>query len=197
MKQTAEYLHSGDVIQLGEDPMRVLRIEWMWHGPAATWVRLQLRNLRTGQAAGPCLCAATTSFESLPLERKPGCRICRSVDFGCVFTDGQDQEYELPAEAFGSRASYLEPAMQEPVTLLFYEGRAVAVELPPRVQRVIATTEAPGRASQYPTGRKLAALRGCRQPVVVPAECAAGDTVEIDTRTGQISGPVRPAHHEN
>ncbi len=189
MPQNAQYLRPGAVILVAGEAMRVLQVETMRQGATALWVRLRLRNLRTGEPAEPWLGAATTDLEPAPLERKPDCKTCVCGPKGCIFADPQARQYEVTKEALGAHCPFLESAMAEPVTLLFYEGRPVAVELPPKVRRVIAHTEPPGRAGLYPTGRKLAALHGSRFPVVVPAQCAAGDTVEIDTRTGEVTGP--------
>src|SRR3546814_14678911 len=56
-----------------------------------------------------------------------------------VFMDEEYNQYEIEAESMGDALNYLEEAM--PVEVVFYDGRAISVELPTILVREITYTE--------------------------------------------------------
>ena len=65
-----------------------------------------------------------------------------------------------------------------------YEGETLGVELPITVDLVVAETE-PGFAGDTATGARKAATMETGLVVSVPLFVAEGDTLRIDTRTGE------------
>ncbi|KAG1166257.1 hypothetical protein G6F35_018297 [Rhizopus arrhizus] len=53
--------------------------------------------------------------------------------------DEEYNQYEIEAESMGDALNYLEEAM--PVEVVFYDGRAISVELPTTLVREITYTE--------------------------------------------------------
>ncbi len=65
-----------------------------------------------------------------------------------------------------------------------YEGETIGVELPITVDMVITETE-PGFAGDTATGARKSATTGSGLTVQVPLFVGEGDTIRIDTRTGE------------
>jgi elongation factor P len=82
---------------------------------------------------------------------------------------------------------YLEEGM--PVEAVFYDGRAISVELPTMVVREIVYTEPAVRGDTSGKVMKPAKINTGHE-LPVPLFCAIGDKIEIDTRTGEYRSRV-------
>ncbi len=96
----------------------------------------------------------------------------------------QDQvtwdQVDLTAEDLGDALKYLEENME--IEVVFYEERAVGIELPTSVEREVVYTE-PGLRGDT-TGRALKPARlSTGFEVMVPLFINQGEIIRIDTRT--------------
>ena len=99
-----------------------------------------------------------------------------------VCMDAEYNQYEVEAENMGDALNYLEDGM--PVEVVFYEGKAISVELPTSVEREITWTEPAVKGDTSGKVLKPAKIStGFEVPV--PIFVAQGDRIEIDTRTGE------------
>ena len=97
-----------------------------------------------------------------------------------VFMDGEYNQFEVEAENMGDAIQYLEDAM--PVEVVFYDGKAISVEMPTSVVREVTWTEPAVKGDTSGKVLKPAKLAtGFEIPV--PIFVAQGDMIEIDTRT--------------
>jgi elongation factor P len=88
----------------------------------------------------------------------------------------------------GDALNYLEEGM--PAEVVFYEGRAITVDLPNMLVREIIYTEPAVRGDTSGKVMKPAKLAtGFELPV--PLFCAIGDKIEIDTRTAEYRSRVK------
>ena len=99
-----------------------------------------------------------------------------------VCMDEEYNQYEVEAENMGDSLNYLEDGM--PVEVVFYDGKAISVELPTSVEREITWTEPAVKGDTSGKVLKPAKIStGFEVPV--PLFVAQGDRIEIDTRTGE------------
>jgi len=99
-----------------------------------------------------------------------------------VFMDEEYNQYEVEADSMGDALNYLEEGMT--VEVVFYEDRAISVEMPNAVVREIIYTEPAVRGDTSGKVMKPAKINtGFELPV--PLFCEIGDKIEIDTRTGE------------
>src|SRR5690606_41501035 len=89
------------------------------------------------------------------LDRKE-CTYSYYADPMYVFMDEEYNQYEVEADNMGDALNYLEEGMA--VQVVFYDGRAISVELPTNVARVIAYTEPAVKADASGTVLKPAKL---------------------------------------
>ena len=96
-----------------------------------------------------------------------------------VFKDADYNQFEVEAENMGDALSYLEDNM--PVSVVFYEGRAISVEVPTTVVREIIHTEPAVKGDT--SGKVLKSAKiATGFEIMVPLFVQTGDKIEIDTR---------------
>ena len=182
----AQELRVGNVIMVGKDPLVVLKAEYNKSGRNAAVVKMKLKNLLTGSGT-ESVYKADEKFEILVLERRE-CTYSYFADPMYVFMDTEYNQYEVEAESMGDALHYLEEGM--PVEVVFYEGRAISVEMPTIVVREIVYTEPAVRGDTSGKVMKPAKVNtGYELPV--PLFCDIGDKIEIDTRTGEYRSRVK------
>ncbi len=179
MKQAQE-LRAGNVIMVGKDPMVVLRAEYSKGGRNSAVMKMKMKNLLTG-AGAETVYKADDKFDVLMLERKE-VTYSYYADPLHVFMDSEYNQYEVEAEMMGDALFYLEVGM--PCEVVFYDGKAISVELPNSVIREIETEPAV-RGDTSGKVLKPAKLVGTGHVINVPLFCESGDKIEIDTRTGE------------
>ncbi|RZS80684.1 elongation factor P [Pigmentiphaga kullae] len=182
----AQELRVGNVIMVGKDPLVVQKAEYNKSGRNAAVVKMKLKNLLTGSGT-ESVYKADEKFEILVLERRE-CTYSYFADPMYVFMDTEYNQYEVEAESMGDALHYLEEGM--PVEVVFYEGRAISVEMPTIVVREIVYTEPAVRGDTSGKVMKPAKVNtGYELPV--PLFCEIGDKIEIDTRTGEYRSRVK------
>jgi elongation factor P len=97
-----------------------------------------------------------------------------------AFMDADYNQFEVEAENMGDAISYLEDGMA--VEVVFYDGKAISVELPTTVVREIETEPAV-KGDTSGKVMKPAKLVNTGFEISVPLFVENGDKIEIDTRT--------------
>jgi elongation factor P len=181
----AQEIRAGNVIMQGKDPMVVLRTEYSRGGRGAATVRMKLKNL-LNDAGTEVVFKADDKMDQIVLDHRD-CTYSYFADPMYVFMDAEYNQYEVEAENMGDALSYLEDNM--PVEVVFYDGKAISVEMPTTVVREIETEPAVKGDS---SGKVLkgARLRGTGFEVQVPLFVENGDKIEIDTRTHEYKKRV-------
>ena len=183
--KTAQELRTGNVFMVGKDPMVVLRAEYNKGGRSSATMKMKMKNLLTGSNT-ETVYKADEKFELLMLEKRE-VTYSYFADPMYVFMDGEYNQYEIEKEVLGESLNYLEEGMPGEAT--FYEGRAISVEIPNTVVREITYTEPAVRGDTSGKVLKPAKLANGHE-VNVPAFCATGDKIEIDTRTNEYKRRV-------
>ena len=184
--KTAQELRAGNVVMIGKDPMVVMKAEYSKSGRNASVVKMKLKNLLTG-AGTETVYRADDKFEDLILERK---EVTYSYygDPYYVWMDEEYNQYEVEADVMEDALKYLEDGMSAEV--VFYAGRAIAVELPTIVVRQVTYTEPAVKGDTSGKVMKPARL-ATGYELQVPAFVNTDDKIEIDTRTGEYRSRVK------
>jgi elongation factor P len=184
--KNAQELRVGNVIMVGKDPLVVLKTEYNKSGRNAAVVKMKLKNLLT-ESGTEAVYKADEKFEVVQLDRKE-CTYSYFADPLYVFMDTEYNQYEVEAEGMGDALNYLEEGM--PVEVVFYNEKAISVDLPTMVVREIIYTEPAVRGDTSGKVMKPAKINtGWELPV--PLFCDIGDKIEIDTRTAEYRSRVR------
>jgi len=135
--KTAQELRSGNVIMVGADPLVVQKAEYNKSGRNSAVVKMKLKNLLSG-AASEAVYKADDKFEVVQLDKKE-VTYSYFADPMYVFMDAEYHQYEVEAENMVDALKYLEDGLA--CEVVFYEGKAISVELPNSVVREVIYTE--------------------------------------------------------
>lgn len=178
--KTAQELRAGNVVKIGNDAMVVLKAEYNKSGRNAAVVKMKMKNLLTGSGQ-ETVYKADDKFDVVILERRE-VTYSYFADPLYTFMDADYNQYEVEAENMGDALNYLEDGMA--LEVVFYDGKAISVELPTSVEREITWTEPAVKGDTSGKVLKPAKLAtGFEVPV--PLFVDQGDRIEIDTRTGE------------
>jgi elongation factor P len=179
-------LRKGIAIELDGELWQILDYHHIKMGRGSAQVRIKLRNVKRGQTVERSF-QAGEKWPRAHLDRRQVQFLYRDGnDFHFMDTESYDQ-FTLSAEQLDDAVSYLKDGML--VDRTSYQGETIGVELPITVDMVVTETE-PGFAGDTATGaRKLATVES-GLVVQVPLFVTQGDTIRIDTRTGEYQTRV-------
>jgi elongation factor P len=155
-------------------------------GRGSAQVRIKLKNVKRGQTVERSF-QAGDRWPRAQLDRRP-------VQF--LYKDGDDyhfmenetyDQFALTAEQLSDVALYLKDGMS--VDRTSYQGETIGIELPVTVDLSVVETE-PGFAGDTQTGARKPATTETGLVVQVPIFVSEGDTIRVDTRTGEYQTRV-------
>ena len=155
--------------------------EYSRSGRNSAVVKMKYKNLLTA-APNEGIYKADDKFDIVILDKKE-CTYSYFADPMFTFMDTEYNQYEVEKDNMGDSLNYLEEGMA--VEVVFYDGRAISVELPTSVVREISYTE-PAVKGDTSSGKVLKNAKiSTGFEIQVPLFCSTGDKIEIDTRTGE------------
>jgi elongation factor P len=181
MMKTAQELRVGNVVMIGSEAMVISKAEYNKSGRNSAVVKMKMKNLLTG-AGQESVYKADDKFDVVVLERKE-VSYSYFADPMYVFMDADYNQYEVEAEMMGDALNYLEDGMA--CEVVFYNEKAISVELPTVLVREITYTE-PAVKGDTSSGKVLKNAKiSTGYELQVPLFCNTGDKIEIDTRTNE------------
>jgi len=184
--KTAQELRAGNVIMVGADPLVVLKAEYNKSGRTSAVVKMKMKNLLTASAS-EAVYRADDKFEMVMLDRKE-VTYSYFADPMYVFMDADYNQYEVEKENMGDALNYLEEGLA--CEVVFYDDKAISVELPNSVVRQVVYTEPAVKGDTSGKVMKPARI-GSGFEVPVPLFVEIGDKIEIDTRTAEYRNRVK------
>ncbi len=178
---SANDLRKGMAIKYNNDVVVVLDMQHRTPGNLRAFVQATIRSLRTGKSA----VVRFSSTESI----EPVSMTTRALEYSYKDQSGynfiEPDTYEtvtLSEEFVGDSAKYLTENLR--VTLMEVEGKPAELELPPKVKLKVVEAP-PGIRGDTATNVTKPAKVESGFEVGVPIFINAGDTIEVDTRTGK------------
>ena len=179
--KTAQELRVGNVIMVSDEPMVILKADYSRSGRSGSVVKMKMKNLLT-ESAKENVFNADDKFDQVILDRKE-CTYSYFADPMYVFMDSEYNQYEIESESMGDAINYLEDGM--PCEVVFYNEKAISVELPNTIIREVIYTEPAVRGDTSGKVMKPAKINtGYELPVAAFVDI--GDKIEIDTRTNEF-----------
>jgi elongation factor P len=174
-------LRNGMALNLPEGLMTVVEFQHVKPGKGGAFVRTKLKNYRTGAV----LERTFRADEKVPLavidKREMQYLYRDAADL--VFMDGESYEQmNVPASELGGAVSYIKEG--DTVILPMYQGQVVGVDLPAAVELTVTETE-PGIQGDRVSGARKPATLETGLVVQVPLFVETGDTLKVDTRSGE------------
>ncbi len=163
---------------------QIIEFQHVKPGKGAAFVRTKIKNVISGGVV-------EKTFN--PTDKMPKAHIERK-DMEYLYNDGDlyyfmdPETYEqLPVstEQIGDSLKFVKENMQ--VKILSYKGNIFGIEPPNFVELTITETE-PGFAGNTATGATKPATLETGATVMVPLFIDNGETIKVDTRTGEYMG---------
>lgn len=177
---------NGITIELDNNVYQIVEFQHVKPGKGAAFVRTKLKNIKSGGVV-------EKTFR--PTEKCPQARIDRR-EMQYLYEDGDlynfmdTENYEQMALSVSEiRDSMKFVKENEMVKMLSHNGSVFAVEPPLFVELEITETE-PGFKGDTATGASKPATVETGAMVYVPLFVNQGDTIKIDTRTGEYLSRV-------
>jgi elongation factor P len=174
-------LRKGLTIEMDNELVRVTDYQHIKQGRGSAFVRLTMKNLRTGSTTERTF-QNGSKFTVARLERQTIQYLYKEEDQYHFMDTESYEQFPLSADVLGNVTNYLRE--NESIDLLSYQGKPVDVEIPVNAILRIAQTD-PGLRGDTATGGTKPATLETGLTINVPLFLNEGDRVKIDTRTNQ------------
>jgi elongation factor P len=177
----ATRLKKGMLVKMEQDLFRVLELQHVTPGNLRGFVRVKLRNIRSG----------TLSDQKLRSEDVLDRATLEQRDMQYLYKDGDDyyfmdttsyEQIHISGEALGDSVNYLMPEMT--IEVEFYGEEPVGIELPQTVDLKVLDT-VPGIKGATASNQVKPATLETGLVVQVPPFVNTGDVIRVSTETGE------------
>ena len=177
---------NGMTIEIDSNIFQIIEFQHVKPGKGAAFVRTKLKNIKNGGVV-------EKTFR--PTEKCPQAHIERK-DMQYLYSDGElfnfmdvetYDQIALNADAIGDALKFVKE--NDMVKMCSHNGTVFAVEPPMFAELVITETE-PGFKGDTATNATKPAVVETVATVYVPLFVEQGDTIKIDTRTGEYLSRV-------
>jgi len=179
-------LRKGIAIELDGELWQILDYHHIKMGRGSAQVRIKLRNIKRGQTVERTFQAGEKWPRAYLDKRQVQFLYRDGDDFHFMDTDSYDQ-FILDAAQLDDVVLYLKDGMMLDRTS--YEGETIGVELPITIDLLVTETE-PGFAGDTQSGARKLATTETGLVVQVPIFVEEGDTIRVDSRTGEYQTRV-------
>ena len=179
-------LRKGVVIELDGELWQILDYHHIKMGRGSAQVKIKLRNVKRGQTVDRSF-QAGDRWPRAQLDKRPVQFLYRDGDEYHFMENETYDQFALSAEQLEDAVHYLKDGMM--VDRTSYQGETIGIELPVSVDLVVIETE-PGFAGDTQTGARKSATTSTGLVVQVPIFVNEGDSIRVDTRTGEYQTRV-------
>jgi elongation factor P len=179
-------LKRGIVIELDNELWQVQEFQHIKMARGSAQVRIKLKNVKRGGTIERTF-QATAKWPRAILETRPVQFLYQDGDEYHFMEDDTYDQFFLTATQLGDARNYLVEGMTLDRTT--HEGETIGVDLPISVELKVMETE-PGFAGDTQSAAKKPATLESGLVVQVPIFVAEGDTIKVDTRTGEYQTRV-------
>ncbi|HET6381432.1 MAG TPA: elongation factor P [candidate division Zixibacteria bacterium] len=174
-------VRKGVIIELDGQLMKVLDWTHIKMARGSAQVRMKLQNVRKGDIVERTFQAGTRWPRARVEQRKVLYLYSDGDAYHFMDSETYDQ-FAVSAQMLGDDAKYLKENTE--VFVSMHEGEVLGVDLPVTVDLTVTSTE-PGVAGDTVSGARKPATLETGLVVQVPLFVNEGDTLRIDTRTGE------------
>lgn len=174
-------LRKGVTFELDGQLFVVLDYSHNKPGRGNATIRTKLRNLRSGANIERTF-QSGDRVQDIRLDHHQVQYLYKDGDHYYFMDNETYEQTPLDAKVLGDSVNYLKENLE--VKLTFYEGQALDIELPTAVELKIVESEAGVRGDTATGANKLATVETGLK-VQVPLFVNVGDSIKVDTRTGE------------
>lgn len=174
-------LHNGVTLDIDGDVYAVVEFQHVKPGKGSAFVRTKLKNVRTGAVIDRTFNAGEKVPRAQVDKREVQFLYASGDEYSFMDTETYEQ-YTVPSAQLGDAPNFMIENMT--LSLLFYNGQVIGVDLPNSITLKIVETD-PGLKGDTATGGTKPAKLETGYVVRVPLFVNQGDSIVVDTRTGQ------------
>ncbi len=172
---------NGLKIELDGEPFVIVFFQHVKPGKGGAFVRTKVKNLRTGRVLDRTFRSGERIAEADVEDRKMQYLYRDGEQYVFMDTTSYDQIPFSP-DQLGDATRYLQENVQ--VDVLFWRGKPLQIELPAFIEARITQCD-PGVRGDTASGATKPATLETGAVVQVPLFVKEGETIRVDTRTGQ------------
>lgn len=177
----ANSLRKGVTFTIDNELYKVLDYNHHKPGRGLATIKVKAVNLRTGANIEKTF-SSSEKVENVRLDYHTAQYLYSDgADFYFMDIESYDQP-AIPAAVIGEAANFLIENME--IKLTFYQGEVLDIDLPTSVELEVTRAD-PAVRGDTATGVNKKVLTQTGLEVSVPAFIEAGDTIKVDTRTGE------------
>jgi len=174
----------GMVIRMDGELYQVMRYDHLTPGNLRAIHHLNLKNLKNGRQKEVRM-KTSDQLDLVFLDSRDSQYLFKD-SLGYTFMDNDNfEQFVLSAEVIGDTMQYI--TENSTVTVVFCEGEALTVQLPPTVVLTIVATEDAARGDTVSSVQKPAKCNTGLE-IKVPAHIKKGEKVKVSTETGEFMG---------
>lgn len=176
---TATELKNGTTFEMDGKPYIVQKFAHQKIARGGGTVKLSLRNLSTGKVEEKTF-NSTVKFDEIDTAKRRLQFLYNDGENAVFMTPDTYEQIEIPLDIVGDQIVFIKEG--EEANVLFWEGKALSVEIPPSVIATIAETD-PGVKGNSASNMYKSAKLDNGLDVRVPLFIKTGDKIKVDTRT--------------
>ena len=150
-------------------------------------MRIRFKSLRTGRVIDRSFNGYDIKFTQASVERRVSQFLYEDNDLYYFMDTESFEQFPLPRESIENSIPYLVDQIE--VDLVLFEDNPIAIELPVTVDLKVAQTD-PGLKGDTAQGGTKPATTETGLILLVPLFVEEGETLRIDTRSGEYLGRV-------
>jgi len=174
-------LRRGTTFILDGELYKVLEYQHHKPGRGNAIIRTKLRNLRTGSTIQQTFLSGDR-VQEVRIERRGVQYLYNDGDLYYFMDTETYDQIGIPVHVLEEQRGYLKEGME--LVISMYENQPIEVELPTAVDLQVVDTEVAVAGDTATNVMKKATLETGLE-ILVPLFVQAGDTVRVDTRTGE------------
>jgi len=171
---------NGITIEYEGDLLEVIYFQHVKPGKGGAFVRTKLKNLLTGAIFEKTF-RAGEKLEQAILETRKMQYLYKDEYYNFMDNSSYEQ-VSLDEKQIGEKKYYLQENME--VTMVFYKGSAISVDLPTFIETKVTATEPGIKGDTVSSSFKPAEIETGAK-VLVPLFIENGDLIRVDTRSGE------------
>ena len=180
-------LKKGLKIELDKIPYKIVEYQHVKPGKGAAFVRTKIKSLLNARVIEKTFHAGDKA-QTPDLDQKNMQYLYHDGDFYQFMDTSNYEQIGLSDEQVGDAKDYLLESME--VEILFFNGKAISIELPATVELKIIETAPDFKGDTAQGGKKPATLE-TGKVINVPFHVLEGEVVKVDTRDGSYLEKVK------
>ncbi len=180
-------LKKGVLFQMDGVPYRVVDYNQKVMGRGGSIVNVRIKSVLDGKVLDKTF-KGNETVEPAEVTNEPAQYLYSDGDTFHFMNPDTFEQFETPAELVGDNAGYMKEG--DTISLQFFEGRPISVELPKNVPLLVTYAEDVVKGDTTSSVQKNATLE-TGVTIKVPAFIKQGDLISVDTATGSYRERVK------